>query len=226
MRRLTAEELRDAMLAVSGELNREPGGPPARPQMNWDAAKSPVNLMPGLDIPYRPALTPAARNRRSLYALVMRSRRDPSLEVFDQPASERSCERRNESIIVPQAFTLMNGDFANDRALALAARLARAHAADAARVEAAYAALFGRAPSAEESAHCRSYLAAQTAHHERTPPTPSLVREQVAATSPYDPGYAVDYVPDLQPAEVDAPVRALADLCLLLFNTSEFLYVP
>ncbi|HYF36689.1 MAG TPA: hypothetical protein VD994_15445, partial [Prosthecobacter sp.] len=38
------------------------------------------------------------------------------------------------------------------------------------------------------------------------------------------PGYA-EFVPDLQPAAVDARTRALADVCLVLLNSNEFSYV-
>jgi len=226
MRRLTAEELRDAMLLVSGELNFAFGGPPARQQMNWDAALAPVRLMSGIDIPYRPALTPAERNRRSVYTFQMRSKRDPWLEVFDQPANERSCDRRDESIVVPQAFTMMNGDFPNDRALAFAAKLSREQSDDSQHIDSAYRALYGRGPNASERERCRTYLAAQLDHHRAHPPAKSGVREQVTAVSKIEPDYAADYVPDLQSTDASAETRALADLCLVLFNTSEFLYLP
>ena len=226
MRRLTAEELRDAMLMVSGELSFEPGGPPARQQMNWDAALAPVRLMSGIDIPYRPALTPAERNRRSVYTFQMRSRRDPWMEVFDQPPNELSCERRNESVVVPQAFTMMNGDFPNDRAMALATKLSRESNEDGACISNAYRALYGRQPSTHELERCRAYLAAQLEHHRQYPPAKSSIRDQVAAVSKIEPDYAADYIPDLQPEDASAQTRALADLCLVLFNTSEFLYLP
>jgi hypothetical protein len=34
-----------------------------------------------------------------------------------------------------------------------------------------------------------------------------------------------EFVPDLEPADCDARTRALADVCLVLFNTNEFAYV-
>jgi hypothetical protein len=226
MRRLTAEEMRDAMLFASGELNPQAGGPPARPQMNWDAAQSPVTLMPGPDIPYRPSLTPDERNRRSIYALHMRSRRDPWMEVFDQPASELFCDRRNESTIVPQAISLMNGDFTNDRSLALAQRLRKKFHDDRDCIEAIYRSLYGRGPSEDERCIAGEYLSAQTGHHRHFEPSPSRVPEIVAEVSKYEPKYSKQYVADLQPCDTTAEVRALADLCLVLFNSSEFLFLP
>jgi hypothetical protein len=226
VRRLTAEELRDALLQASGELNPELGGIPARPQMHWDAAQTPVNVQSGIDLPHRPDRTAAERNKRTVMAHHQRSRRDPLLEVFNQPASERSCDLRRESIVVPQTLALMNGDFTHDRAIAMADRLMKGSATMPSRITAAYRRLLGRAPRAEELSECAQFVAEQTRHHETHPASRVDVRRLVALASPYDPDYARTYEPDLQAADVNAETRALADLCLTLFNTSEFLYLP
>ena len=226
VRRMTAEELRDSLLRVSGELNLRAGGPPARPQMNWDAATAAVNLQTGNDLAYRPDRTPAERNRRTVYTYHMRSRRDPFLEVFDQPASERSCEGRNESLIAPQVFSLMNGDFANDRALAMAAKLHGDDSNLSRRIETAFKRIFSRLPSRLETERCMAFVRAQHRHHREHSAPKSDIRQRIAEIVPYDKQYAKDYQPDLQPEDVAPDVRALADLCLVLFNTSEFLYLP
>lgn len=226
VRRLTAEELRDALLQASGELNSELGGIPARPQMHWDAAQAPVNVQSGIDLPYRPDRTAAERNKRTVMSHHQRSRRDPLLEVFNQPASERSCDLRQESIVVPQALALMNGDFTHDRAIAMADRLTKDFDTMRLRITYSYRRLLGRLPRADELRECAKYVAAQTQHH-KTHPAPRVdVWKLVAQSSPYDPDYAKTYEPDLQAADVSAETRALADLCLALFNTSEFLYLP
>src|SRR5262249_36975769 len=54
-RRLTAEELRDAMLAVTGELNREMGGPGCFPEIHWEAALQPRHTMGTVSPPYVPS---------------------------------------------------------------------------------------------------------------------------------------------------------------------------
>jgi hypothetical protein len=225
-RRLTAEELRDALLQASGELNLELGGIPARPQMHWDAAQMAVNVQSGIDLPHRPDRTAAERNKRTVLTHHQRSRRDPMLEVFDQPASERSCERRGESIVVSQVLALMNGDFANDRAIAMADRLMKSTATMPERITAAFRRLLGRAPTIDELERCELFVSEQTRHHETHPATRVDVRRLVQLTSAYDPDYAKSYKPDLQAADVNTETRALADLCLTLFNTSEFLHVP
>ena len=225
-RRLTAEELRDALLQASGELNPELGGIPARPQMHWDAAQMAVNVQSGTDLPHRPDRMAAERNKRTVMTRHQRSRRDPLLEVFDQPASERSCELRGESIVVPQVLALMNGDFTHDRAIALADGLTKEVTATPERITAAFRRLLGREPTMDELVQCESFVSEQTRHHESYPAARVDVRRLVELTSAYDPDYAKTYEPDLQAADVNAETRALADLCLTLFNTSEFLHLP
>ncbi len=122
-RRLAAEELRDAMLAVSGELNPTLGGIPIRPDMNLEAALQPRMVMGTFAPSYVPSPLPKDRNRRSIYAHKTRGQRLPFMETFNQPGSEKSCELRDQSNITPQVFALFNGEETNDRALALAARV-------------------------------------------------------------------------------------------------------
>lgn len=226
VRRISAEELRDALLQASGEINLELGGIPARPQMHWDAAQMAVNVQSGIDLPYRPDRTAAERNKRTVMTHHQRSRRDPLLEVFDQPASERSCERRGETIVVPQVLALINGDFSHDRAIAMADRLMKSTATMPDRITAAYHRLLGRAPTMYERQQCEIFVSEQTRHHETHPVTRVDVRRLVELASAYDPDYAKTYESDLQAVDVTEETRALADLCLTLFNTSEFLYVP
>jgi hypothetical protein len=225
-RRLTAEELRDALLQASGEINLELGGIPARPQMHWDAAQNPVNVQSGIDLPHRPDRTAAERNKRTVMTRHQRSRRDPLLEVFDQPASECSCELRGESIVVPQVLALMNGDFTHDRAIAMANRLMKSTATMPERITDSFRRVLGREPTADELQRCESFVFEQTRHHESHRATQVDLRRLVELTSAYEPDYAKTYEPDLQAADVNAETRALADLCLTLFNTSEFLHIP
>ncbi len=154
-RRLEAEEVRDAMLAVSGRLNPRAGGPsvvlPADPDL--------VKLL------YDPAqwtVTPdeTEHRRRSVYLLAKRNLRLPFAEAFDQPDRLTSCPRRESSTHALQALELLNGKTANGLAEALAARLAR-EADDGARVELAYRLAAGRSPTAREKALALAFLAGQ-----------------------------------------------------------------
>lgn len=226
VRRMTSEEIRDGMLAVSGELNPVFGGPPSRPEMNWDAATAKVSVQGGLELSYRPSLTPAQRNRRSIYAFVHRGRRDPLMQTFDQPSNEKSCERRSESIVVTQASTLLNGDFSNARAIALADAIGKNTEDDHGQIDELFRRVFARQPSHEEVSICREFLTAQRLHHQQTPAVSSSHKQRLSEVAGYDPDYTQTYIPDLTPDRCDANTLALADLALILLNSSEFLYLP
>ena len=122
-RRLAAEELRDAMLATTGELNREVGGIPARPEMDLEAALQPRQVMGTFAEAWQPSRLPDQRHRRSIYALRIRGLRDPFMEVFNSPSSDLSCEARENSTVTPQVFALFNSSATYERALAFANRL-------------------------------------------------------------------------------------------------------
>ncbi|HKQ76082.1 MAG TPA: DUF1549 and DUF1553 domain-containing protein [Blastocatellia bacterium] len=117
-RRLDAEQIRDAILAVSGTLNPKMGGP---------SVMIPIDqgLVNTLYKPsqWAPAKDPVEHNRRSVYLIAKRNLRLPFMEVFDAPDMQVSCSRRESSTHAPQALELLNGDFANQQAEALAKRL-------------------------------------------------------------------------------------------------------
>ena len=124
-RRLAAEEIRDSMLAITGELNPEMGGPGVFPEINWEVAMQPRHIMGSIAPAYIPSRTPHERNRRTIYAFRYRTLPDPMLEVFNRPGCDISCERRDETTVTPQAFALFNSEFVQHRSLAFAARLAK-----------------------------------------------------------------------------------------------------
>jgi len=235
-RRLTAEELRDAMLTVSGELNPTAGGLPARPEINWEVATQPRHVMGSVAPAYQPDRTPAERHRRTLYALKVRTLRDPALTVFDQPPPDQSCERRAASTVAPQALSLLNSQASHDRALALALRLEREADTPSGRIDRAFRLAFGRPATEAERDRALAHVAAQTDHHRtRTPPAApppkeierALVEEQTGTKIRWRERLDIfeDYVPDLKPWDVGPETRALADLCLVLLNANEFVYV-
>ena len=119
-RRLASEEIRDAMLAVSGKLNPEMHGPSVMVPVDEEL----VGLL------YAPKQWQVAgddeeHHRRSIYLIAKRNLRLPFMEAFDQPALLTSCARRETSTHAPQALELLNGTLANEMARALAARLDR-----------------------------------------------------------------------------------------------------
>jgi hypothetical protein len=234
-RRLSAEELRDAMLAATGELNRALGGIPNRPEINLEAALQPRQVMGTFASAWVPNPKPEQRHRRSLYALKLRGLTDPMLEVFNAPAPDFSCERREASTVTPQVFSLFNSQSTQSRALALAHRVLKEAPEDEKAIERLFALVFTRAPGVAEKRDCLTHWR-ETIPLVQTPPSPrqpplevrrDAVEENTGEKFSFNEklhAYA-EFVPDLQPADVDARTRALADVCLVLLNSNEFAYV-
>jgi len=238
-RRLTAEELRDAMLAVSGELNRAIGGIPAHPEINEEVAMQPRHIMGSVGPAYQADPKPAQRNRRTLYAERIRTLSDPMLEVFNKPGPDVSCERRDTATIAPQAFTLMNSPINHARALAFAARLEKEKPGNLnLQIVRAFQLAYQRQPTVDEMKVCDAHIAKALAHHRanepvKVEPPKYVIRQMVEEMTGLDFWWVEDldiyssnaYVPDLKPWDVKPHTRALAELCLVLFNSNEFVYV-
>ncbi len=117
-RRLSGEEIRDAMLAVSGKLNPQMGGPSVALPVEQEL----------IDQLYKPtqwavASDPQEHFRRSIYLFAKRNLRLPFMEVFDQPSAQTSCAARVQSTHARQALELLNGPMTNTMAEAFADRL-------------------------------------------------------------------------------------------------------
>ena len=233
-RRLMAEEMRDAMLRITGELNPTLGGIPNRPEINIEVAMQPRQVMGTFASAWVPNPLPQQRHRRSLYALKIRGLRDPFMEVFNEPAPDFSCEAREVSTVTPQVFSLFNGQASYDRALALANRVLKEKVTDP--ISRIFSLAFGRQPNADEKATCEAHWKDMTAKQaklifKRTQPLLEVRRDAVEENTGEKfsfneklPGYA-EFVPDLQPSDCDAKTRALADVCLVVLNSNEFAYL-
>ena len=235
-RRLAAEEIRDAMLAASGELNRAIGGIPIRPEINTDVAFQPRQVMGTFAPAWTPSPLPEQRHRRTLYALKLRGLCDPFLEVFNQPIPDSACECRDASTITPQVFALFNGTNTRDRALAFAKRLLNETKSKDETIARAFLLTFGRAPTNREMIACLKHWVAMTDRHkklsfEKPIRPPELVREAVEENTGEKFTFtevldsARDFIPDLHPADVGPEVRGLMEVCLVLFNANEFVYL-
>jgi mono/diheme cytochrome c family protein len=145
MRRMTGEEVRDSILAVSGSLNLKQFGPSTYP-------KIPKEVLAGQSVPGQgwPTSPPEEANRRSVYAHVKRSLRVPILIGFDQPDPDSSCPVRYVTTVPTQSLGLLNGEFANEQAAAFAKRLQKDSPDLAARVTRAIRLTTGRVPGAAE----------------------------------------------------------------------------
>jgi len=235
-RRLTAEEFRDSMLAVSGELNSSVGGVPCRPDINLEVAMQPRQIMGGTASVYEPDPLPEQRNRRTIYAEKIRGLRDPFMELFNQPGPDKSCEVRQTSTVAPQALTLMNAEEIQDRSLAFAAMLIQKEKSDKDVIRSAFARALGREPTEIEAEQCMKHWKRCTSeerelqHESQTYPATTLRTVMAEKTGePYEfvehmPAYE-SYVPDLQPNQVNARTRGLAQVCLVILNLNEFAYI-
>ncbi|NIP93649.1 MAG: DUF1553 domain-containing protein, partial [Akkermansiaceae bacterium] len=235
-RRLTAEEIRDSMLKITGELNPQAGGVPIMPEMNMEVALQPRMIQFSLAPAYQPSRTPGERNRRSIYAYRVRGLANPFLETFNQPNPNDSCEERDSASVSPQAFTLLNSDVVTARSIAFALRLENEADTLPAQVRRAIRLAYGRAPTAAEAEKATDYVEDMHAYHRGVKPerkshpatiTRSLVEEFTGDPFEYEEILPVfeNYVPDKQAADVGPETRALADFCLLLFNSNEFIYL-
>ncbi len=235
-RRLTAEELRDAMLAATGELNLTLGGIPNRPEINLEAALQPRQVMGTFAAAWTPNPLPQQRHRRSIYALKIRGLPDPSLEVFNAPTPDFSCERREASTVTPQVFSLFNGQSTHARALALAQRAVKETRSDEQAIARCFKLAYSRGPTTDEVRACLAHwrdIEALLIDAKPTSSKPPLEVRREAVEENTGEKFSfheklhanADFVPDLQPTEVSVHTRALADVCLALFNSNEFAYV-
>ena len=120
MRRLTAEELRDSILAVSGRLNSESMyGPSVFTRLSKEVLAG--QSMPGNGWGKSPD---ADTRRRSIYIHVKRSLGVPLLQAFDVAATDTTCPVRFNTTQPTQALALINSEFTNSEAREFAKAIA------------------------------------------------------------------------------------------------------
>jgi hypothetical protein len=150
VRRLEAEAIRDAILSVSGRIDRTIYGP-----------SIPVYLSEFSEGRGRPASGPQdGKGRRTLYLGVRRNFLSPWLLAFDFPTPFTTIGRRTVSNVPSQALALMNGPFVWEQAQVWAARLERElpAATTEARIARLYETAFGRPTTAAETAEAKAFL--------------------------------------------------------------------
>jgi hypothetical protein len=124
-KRLEVEDWRDALLAVSGNLDTKPGGP------TFD-------------------LRDANAKRRTVYAKVSRHELDGLLRLFDFPDANVTADKRTVTTVPQQQLFALNSEFMVTQAKAFAARVEKLGTSDAERITAAYRLAFGRTPEKRE----------------------------------------------------------------------------
>jgi hypothetical protein len=160
LRRLDAEAIRDAMLAVTGELDERQGGTYV-PTQRSDSGEVVVDE------------SAAGAMRRSIYLQQRRTEITSMLEVFDAPLIVTTCTRRVPSTIPLQSLSLMNSDFVIARAQGLAKRLeceCKGSARSVAlprddRINRAFLLTIGREPDRDEYTAATRFLETQPARY-------------------------------------------------------------
>ena len=132
--RMTAEQIRDALLFVSGALDSKAGGPST-------------------------ALSPSF-TRRTVYGKVSRYKLDDYLQLFDFPSPNLSAERRFVTTVPLQRLFFMNSDFMQQQAELIARKVAT-EPDTTARIQKAYRLIFGRAAGDAEVKAGLAFLASE-----------------------------------------------------------------
>jgi hypothetical protein len=104
--------------------------------------------------------------KRSVYSYWKRARKAPMFEVFDEPDTMQTCERRSVTTVPTQALTMLNDEFVLAQAGLFAERVMKAAGGDPAEeIRQAYRIALSREPSPKEMAESREFLAKQRSHH-------------------------------------------------------------
>jgi hypothetical protein len=163
MRRLTAEEVRDSILTASGNLNPKMYGPSVYPKLS-------AEVLAGISYTNKkehwPDSPPGDANRRSVYVFVKRSLQVPILAAHDQADTDSSCPVRYTTTVPTQALGMLNGEFTNGQAGALARRLEKEAPGDLAKQVARGLRLTtARVPTADEVARDVAFVTGLKAKH-------------------------------------------------------------
>jgi mono/diheme cytochrome c family protein len=146
-RRLSAEEIRDAMLLVSGDLDPSMGGAhPFPPAESWNFTQ------------HTPFYGVYPTSRRSVYLMQQRLKRHPFLGLFDGADANVSTARRELTTVPTQALYLMNNEFVHERSLSLARRWLDSAKPPAERISQLFVVTLGRPATADEIAEANQFV--------------------------------------------------------------------
>jgi hypothetical protein len=165
MRRLSAEEIRDATLVTSGQLHRRVYGPSIFPKLSQEVLATQSRPGEGWG-----ESTSEEQARRSVYIHLKRSLLTPMLVAFDFPDVDSSCEARFVTTQPGQALAMLHGEFMHEQAEKLAERVrAEAGAQPRDQVACAIHLILGRAATDEEMDDGLSLIAKLSEEHGQTP---------------------------------------------------------
>lgn len=160
LRRLDAEQFRDALLAVSGELDLHREGP-AIPTVRRPGGEVVVDEnSPGF-------------RRRSVYLEQRRSQMLTMLRIFDAPAIVTNCIERSRSTAPLQSLTMLNSEFVRLRSTNMAKRIALDAGRDSEeRISRAFLLALAREPDRDELLDALQFIRAQVRHYQGKHPSP------------------------------------------------------
>lgn len=204
--RLEGEAIRDSILAVSGQLNTLKGGPPFFPKID------PV-VLDRARTWWEPSSN-EERNRRTLYMLQCRSIQFPLINVFDGPNIQESCPVRGMTTVTPQVFSLLNSDFAHEQSLAMSKRIIHEVGSDQKKqIDRAFWLSFQRFPSQLERKQCLSFL-------KRLNGMPKIRENSLGKTVAFS-----NQKEEVKLEERKEERGSLSNLCLVLLNMNEFIFL-
>jgi hypothetical protein len=195
--RLDAEQIRDAMLSVSGRLDESLGGktvPLRNRQFVFDHTSIDHTKYDGL--------------RRALYLPVIRNNLYTLFQQFDFPDPTIPTGDRSATVVAPQALFLMNSEFVMDSSDALASIVVNQPGGNAAKVQEAYQRVLGRAATDSETQRVLSFIS------ELAPETPAADHEGATQGNPTNAATTSSKI-----------LRAWSVVCQSLFASNEFCYV-
>ena len=148
LRRLEAEEIRDALLAVAGRLDLAMGGKTIQLKNREFVFNHTSRDLTTYDSP-----------RRALYLPIIRNRLYDLFEQFDYPDPAVPTGSRNSTTVAPQALLMMNSELVSQCATALATQLLiRSELTDPERLHLAYTKAYGRPPTDREITRAQAFL--------------------------------------------------------------------
>lgn len=147
LQRLEAEQIRDAILAVSGRLDTEPGGKTV-PLRNRQFVFNHTSV----------DHTKYDSLRRSLYLPVIRNNVYTLFNQFDFPDPTMPTGSRASTVVAPQALLMLNAGLIMDSADQMASQLLSDSLEQTGRIQAAYERAFGRLPSDSESRRALEFI--------------------------------------------------------------------
>ena len=205
LRRLDAEAIRDAVLAISGQLDDQMGGPSV-PVSEDDEGKAVIGnrlLRDGLFAGINGAGSEAFR--RSLYLSAHRSLRLNVLQTFDLPELSPNCQQRGSSTVTPQALLLMNDGWVVELAERISQRVWDEGGDATGRMKLAFELTFGHEPTEKEITVSQAFWDGQT----------ELFRGDTEAA----------WQEKMKQDPEAATRRGLASLCQMLVASNRFLYL-